>query len=281
MRSGTSARTWCPFAKRYPGPAKKLGYSDFKYSPKRGATLHDSTGPLAPTLNTLMGERIASWTFTIDDSNGDLYEHYDVEGNTWHGNDTDSDDAVEANYDLVGIEFTRPNAKIASPLSEASIQTAVKLLRWLGEVCGLEEFVRFPDQIGAFTLSDHNQVANSPTACPSGRIPFAEILYRLGGDEMFIPWAGFVELSLSTGDIYHNLRDNLALPVESNDWQLQILTDFGGQIDVYHGKDRTKRAGQARYSDSMRVQLDDKGGIWFSGAKDTAKVGVLAVGYYT
>lgn len=194
MRSGTDARTWCPFAKRYPGPDRKLGYSDFKYSPKRGATLHDSTGPLAPTLNTLMGERIASWTFTIEDSNGDLYEHYAIEGNTWHGNDTDSDDAVEANYDLVGIEFTRASAKFATPISEASIQTVVRLLRWLGDVCGLDTFVRFPDQIGAFTLSDHNQVANSPTACPSGRIPFAEILRRLqteeGDTEMRIAHSG-------------------------------------------------------------------------------------------
>jgi hypothetical protein len=177
----------CPFAIWTPGPRNlapgtfnNFGYSwTGEFSPKRGAVLHDSTGPLQPTLNVVLAGGVPNWHFTVDDATGLVYQHYEVEANCWHGNDTDPDDGVSANIDFVGIEHTRPNARVASKLTEAGISATVALNQWLAEVCGFSLIVRFPDQVGAWALADHNQVGNTPTACPSGRIPFDEILRRL------------------------------------------------------------------------------------------------------
>ena len=178
-------RDWCPFAVRVDGPRNSFGYDGVgDYSPKRGAILHDSTGPLQPTLNVVLAEGSPSWHFTIDDETGLIYQHYEVSANCWHANDTDIDGNVRGNIDFVGIEHTRPNAAIASKLSDAGIRAAVRLNRWLLEEAGFPFAVRYPDQVGAWALAEHKQIGNTATACPSNRIPWGEIMWRLGEDDV-------------------------------------------------------------------------------------------------
>ncbi len=191
---------WCPFAVKRIGAQgldAKRGYkgvtgvpaAHLVYAPKRGEIKHDSTGPLAQTLGVLDNHPINSWQFTIDDSG--IYQHYPIDANCWHGNDTDPDQDVRANIDLVGIEHTRAKDNVIGvPRKLSVIQTELttKLTRWLSETRERPLVYRFPSfgpqADNAWELCEHNEVGNDPTACPSGRIPWEIILKLLEGDAM-------------------------------------------------------------------------------------------------
>lgn len=180
----------CPFAVWMPGPRNKPGkHNNFGYdqwgdfSPKRGSVLHDSTGPLQATLGVVLAGGVPNWQFTIDDLTGIIYQHYEVSANCWHGNDTDPDGEVRANIDLVGIEHTRPDRDVPSRLSDLAVAATARLGRWLAAANGFDLVVRYPDQIGAWTLAEHNEVGNDPTSCPSGRIPWGAVMAAVNTEE--------------------------------------------------------------------------------------------------
>ncbi len=212
---------WCPFAIRrigaqglgakngYPGGVQGLVTAFWIESPKRGEIKHDSVGPLSATLGVLDTHPINSWHFTVDDSG--LYQHYPVDANCWHGNDTDPDDDIRANIELVGVEHTRPNAAMASPLSHIQLMWTAQLTQWLMDTRERPIAVRFGDSFDPrreWELCEHNEVGNQPTACPSGRIPWDEIMRRLTMPEGA---PTLEEIALASASYVHFVRNNFNL----------------------------------------------------------------------
>lgn len=180
---------WCPFAiKRisaqglsakngYPGGIQGVPTDNLMSALKHGEIKHDSTGPLSATLGVLDNHPINSWHFTIDT---EIYQHYPVTANCWHGNDTDPDDDVRANVDLVGIEHTRIDTADLVPLAPVQVQLTTKLTNWLAANFDIYNFSRIhrggKQMPNTWILCEHNEVGNTPTACPSGRIPWTDIM---------------------------------------------------------------------------------------------------------
>ena len=178
---------------RYPGaiwlpgpPNKAGGYSRGDRGPKRGEVKHSAVGSWDGMQGVLFGPRASSWQFSILKP-GTVFQHYDVSVYTWHGNDTDSDGDIEANFDLVGTEHEGgPPGNESEPLTPEQVQASIDLSRWLAQTNGFNKWSRYPDQSG-WVLAEHNQVGNSPTACPSGRIPWDVILAALNETERDLP----------------------------------------------------------------------------------------------
>lgn len=171
---------WAPFAVRRDGPASKVGYPGRLHAPKRGEVKHSAVGSVAGAFQVLDNHSInSSWHFTVD-KGGTVFQHYPLTVNCWHGNDTDSDGAVAANFDLIGIEHEGgPPGNESEPLTDEQVRATVMVSQWAAAQFGFERFGRYPEQAGVWTLAEHNQVGNSPTACPSNRIPWPRILAML------------------------------------------------------------------------------------------------------
>ncbi|KPJ50151.1 MAG: hypothetical protein AMJ38_02195 [Dehalococcoidia bacterium DG_22] len=165
----------CPFAVWKPGPNWKVGYIVLgRTSNKTGVVYHSAEGPLDPTFGVLYGIRNASWHFTNDDSG--LYQHYDIRDITWHA-------GMKANKICVGVENTGAKNE---PLTSKQFSQLVDLTRWLKEQGVLTVLERRGD------LWEHNEWMN--TDCPSGRIPWAEIVQAVKEAEVRQCQDDFVDL---------------------------------------------------------------------------------------
>lgn len=171
---------WCPFAIRRDGPASKQGYGSNTAGLKRGEIKHSAVGSLSGALAVLDRPDIrSSWHFTIAYS-GDILQHYALSTHCWHGNDTDGDGGVAANFDLIGIEHEGGGpGNESEPLTPGQVTATVRLTRWAAEQFGFADFARYPHQTGVWTLVEHKEVGNTPTACPSDRIPWELVLSLL------------------------------------------------------------------------------------------------------
>lgn len=176
--------TWMPSAIRRDGPTTKMGYSGAlgTTSPKRGEIKHSAEGTLDGAFGILDGPSSASWHFTVA-KDGRIFQHYPAEVNCWHGNDTDADQNVRANIDLIGVEH---EGKVGEALTAAQLDATVRLTRYLAEVFGRTTFSRFPNQTG-WTLVEHNEVGDAPTACPSNRIPWEAVFNALSPPSPPVP----------------------------------------------------------------------------------------------
>lgn len=193
---------WCPFAiqrigaqgatakRGYPNGVQGVANKDLLNATKRGEIKHDSGGPLSATLGVLDTHPINSWQFTVDDSG--IYQHYPVDANCWHGNDTDPDQDVRANIELVGVEHTRANGNAigqgpALKLSPTQIELTAKLTRWLADNGGRPQLLRYAVGLDAETDQwlecEHGEVGNTWTDCPSHRIPWAEVFALAEGED--------------------------------------------------------------------------------------------------
>ncbi len=204
------AESWCPFAtirygaqglaakRGYPGGVNGVPSALWLNAPKRGEVKHDSVGPLTATLGVLDTHPINSWHFTVDDV---LYQHYPIDANCWHGNDTDPDGDVRANIDLVGVEHTRIGGLLALTPKQVELTTA--LSQWLMTNGGYSRAVRFGEPVppGTWLMCEHNEVGNSPTACPSGRIRWDVIMPALvpPTPPIPIPYVTYTKVGFSDG----------------------------------------------------------------------------------
>lgn len=83
-----------------------------------------------------------------------------------------------ANLHFHGFEFEGgPPGNLSEPLTDSQIAWGVKVTHWLRDVHGTPLIYVRRD-----TLWEHNEVKN--TACPSGRIPWAQVIASLEDDEM-------------------------------------------------------------------------------------------------
>lgn len=204
---------WCPFAVRYPGPANKVGAGGQVASPKRGEVKHSAEGYWDGAHNVLWDVGVqSSWHFTVGDDR--IEQHYALDANCWHANDTDPDGLVRSNFALVGVEHLGV-AGVDLSLTPSQTARTEELTMWMAQQFGRTAYGRYPAQLGLWTLAEHNQVGNDPTACPSGRIPWEVIMSDLNalphfadGDQQNglerrqsqrVVWLGGVEV-LSIGD---------------------------------------------------------------------------------
>ena len=172
------AELWFPGAQRWPGNSAVTGYLPplGQRAPKRGAVLHSAEGSNWDVIHNLLLTK--SWHLTIGYDR--VEQHHSLDVNCWHGADTDDDNAVRANIDLIGIEAL---GVAGEALTAYQREQEVELNRWCAAQFGRSTFHRFdgwdPDEAGVWVLAEHNEVSNTYTACPSGRIPWPRILAAL------------------------------------------------------------------------------------------------------
>jgi len=174
---------WAPFAVRRDGPAWKVGYSFIgEAGPKRGQVNHSAEGYWAGLYSALDGPLQKSWQLTVGYDR--VEQHYPISAHCWHAGDVDDDGAVAANLDFIGVEFL---GMAGEGLSPYQVDMAVRIPQWCAEQEGRSIFRRFdgwdPDEPGLWLLAEHNEVSDVPTACPSGRIPWAQIMRRVKEDD--------------------------------------------------------------------------------------------------
>lgn len=169
---------WYPGAIRRDGPAWKVGYSFAGESgPKRGEVKHSAEGYWPGIYSRLDGSDRASWHFTVGYDR--VEQHYPLTAHCWHAGDVDDDGAVAANVDFIGIEHL---GVAGQPLTPYQLDATSEISLWAMERAG---FVRVSRYAGAYPdrptwlLAEHREVSDVPTACPSWRIPWAELIQRL------------------------------------------------------------------------------------------------------
>ncbi len=169
---------WCPFAVQRYGPAWKMGgYTGLGLTaPKVGEIKHSAVGFLPGIFTQLDGPAQVSWHFTIS-YDGTIYQHYPVAGICWHSG------SARWNIDTVGIEHEggAPGNE-SEPLRDAQVTATTRLTRWLAEQFGRTgDYSRYPDS-AQWWLTEHRQI--HATACPSGRIPWEQILNALESPQL-------------------------------------------------------------------------------------------------
>ena len=158
---------WYPGAIRDEGPADKQGYTGTgQRTEKSGVIGHSMVGSYTSAKRELMNPaRRASWTFSLL-KDGRRIQHYPIRSVTWHGG------SRYANEQFVGIEHEGGFSPHDEPLTPIQFKALVELLAWLGDEFGWTEWTR---QVTLFEHNEMTRYGSAPTACPSGRIPWASI----------------------------------------------------------------------------------------------------------
>jgi hypothetical protein len=175
------SETWLDFAIRRDAPVSKQGYSG---APQRtledieGEVKHSTEGPLLAAFGELDKlERRASWTFTID-ADGTVYQHFPLESITWHCGvlgDRSADTSLIGNLTLVGEEHVDriggvQLAELTAAATISSIRVSLAIRRLCPKVAAHPATLR---------LNEWEHGWLSWTACPSGLIPWDEIIPAL------------------------------------------------------------------------------------------------------
>ena len=152
---------WYPRATSYPGPSVKIQTGR---NPAAGVVLHSMVGFRAgahSVLENVEGPRkTVAWHFSVL-QDGTVEQHYPIDvilhhaGNRW------------ANEHLIGIEHEGGFDPPDEPLTTAQQAASVELVRWIAEQRSWT-----PARTGDKTLYEHNEVSDTSTQCPSGRIPW-------------------------------------------------------------------------------------------------------------
>ena len=156
---------WAPFATKFDGPRDKHGYPGVPEPlPKLGAVYHSMEGSMSSALRELANPaRRASWTFS-NPKTGPLLQHYRLQEHTWTNGSFDSNIKF----------FSCENEGVAGErLTDSQVDNLVELTVFGYEQNGWTELTR------QVTLWEHNEMTRfgaTPTACPSDRIPWQEII---------------------------------------------------------------------------------------------------------
>lgn len=125
----------------------------------QGVVLHSMVGSYPAALGELDNPlRKASWTYSVL-KDGRVFWHYPDTAQTWHAGSA-------FNNFCIGIEHEGGLDPYDEPLTPEQLAASVKLVRWLSIAH------QFP-LVRRKGLWEHNEVSGQPTACPSGRIPWA------------------------------------------------------------------------------------------------------------
>lgn len=253
---------WLDWAIRLPGrPNLNPGTSSV-----RGIFMHSAEG-YAPALldpsGTYSYNGQFSWHLT-NMTDGRLFQHHPFTARCKH--------ATAANQEYVGVENEGYHPREKS-LSEPQIENAVRFISDISEWKGWEPKRPVSKTDTTHTLWEHNEVVRlggSGSACPSGRIPWDEILSRLQeDDDMYHQhdgW-GLVGLTIPAGqEIRVNARDQFGIPPQAKRIDVELLQR--GYVVVKHGNTGAQagRGGWSStpgvadgYAPPVTVELDDAG----------------------
>lgn len=160
--------TWFPKATRRDGPPVKTGYFGIPSRPLdqiKGLVGHSMEGPLSAAIGELENlNRQASWPFS-NPKVGPLIEHYSLEKICW------TNGSVQSNVMFVGVEHEGVAGELIN-LNQR--QNLADLLLWLNQTCpNIKGWER------GRSLFEHREMTaygSAATACPSNRIPWAQVL---------------------------------------------------------------------------------------------------------
>lgn len=175
------SQTWLAFCTRRPGPARKQGYPGVAgrtLSQIEGEVKHSMEGYLAGALGVLDNlSRQASWHFSIPKS-GPPLQHFPLEAIAWHAGlpgDRRVDTSLIGNLTLVGEEHEDyPDNR----LNENQIHWSTRISKAVRQV---SPHVAAAPPTLRVNLWEHRWL--SATSCPSGLIPWAEIIQRVTEEE--------------------------------------------------------------------------------------------------
>lgn len=187
-----------------PGPEWKTKYpypNDVPERTGKGAIFHSMEGrkeaAWARLMSNLGPTQYASWHGSIA-YDGTVYQHYRLPEITWHGG------SPYVNCRWSGWEF---EGRVGEMLTLKQTETAINLAWWMARE---EGWPYFKHEQNTGTLQEHRW--HYPTACPSGRIPFAAIIERLNAmateDNIRIVQLKFMDLILDRD--WQGLRNLLA-----------------------------------------------------------------------
>lgn len=185
---------WFDWADWHRGPASKL-WPDLNQA--AGVVFHSAVGTLQGVIDVVMGPLEKSVTGVVG-YDGKLIQFYPVTASPW------ANGSHEANKLYLGFEFEGGLVGNESePLTPLQVDAAEHILRDLAEWKGVPlSFWQRPS-----TLIEHNELI--ATACPSGRIPWDELLARLTPPPPSAPYMverRWVEMNI--------LSDGSSYPVE-------------------------------------------------------------------
>ena len=153
-----------PLAVQIPGPAWKQGYGIPAKRFSKGAMVHSAEGEWAGMLARLLSTDEVSWIFSILTS-GVVIQHFPLSAICWHGG------SRYPNERWFGVECEGRAGEVLTPQQKTSL---VNLLLWAKEQENWS-YIKLEKYTG--TLGEHNWYY--PTACPSGRIPWQEIIMAM------------------------------------------------------------------------------------------------------
>lgn len=161
---------WFDWAERQPGPPEKV-WPDVNAN--QGVVYHSAVGSLQGVINVVTGpvENNRSVTGVVA-YDGRLVQFYPITASPW------ANGGHVPNRLLLGFEHEGGANPYNEPLTEAQIATDVRILQDLAKDWRRPTSPTDKDA----SLYEHNEMTRwgaAPTACPSGRIPWDEILQRL------------------------------------------------------------------------------------------------------
>lgn len=272
---------WLEGAERVPGhPAKVNG----GVNPATGFVAHSAEGWEA-ALRTLVADvnRRASWHFSnlLD---GRLLQHYPITAQCWHGG------SGFPNSTMVSMEH---EGMAPSPLTDAQIATTVRVIRELIGYRGWKAARPRDSADRLATLYEHRECirfGSDPTACPSDRIHWPEILDNLQEEnDMMQPWnaiaAWFENREIPPPDVcVMQARTDLNLPESAKMVRLDVYREAGGgPLTIRHGRVPLV-AGVLENTEvhaTVDVELAEDGTCYLSTDQTVMVRRIGALGYWT
>jgi hypothetical protein len=153
---------WYPKATRFDGPPAKHGYNGIYIRQHKGAIYHSMEGRWQDALSRLMSSDKVSWHLSLT-YEGLWFQHYALSDVLWHGGCTFAGM-------LAAIEC---EGRVGEPLTRAQVRELAEFTAWQAEN---EDWPSIERHV---TLFEHREMAAygaAPTACPSGRIPWEEVI---------------------------------------------------------------------------------------------------------
>lgn len=276
---------WLDWAQRVPGPADKryaepctsnlyvphsaVGYLNGWYD-RLFSTARDAQGRYTPYA----AASVTGWI----NYDGTVIQHYPFTVACWASG--------SLHLNVQGNAFENeggPPSNVSEPLTEAQIEANVRILREMAAWKGRNPatYWRRPTSAADLTatLYEHNETTRfggSPTACPSNRIPWAEILRRLSipsipeETDMYHQhdgW-GLGNFTLAGGQSQRiNARSAFGVPVQARRIRVEFLAAHGYGVIRHGNTDRQAGRfgwgfprGGASYQ-FAEVELGDDGGF--------------------
>ena len=233
--------TWLPFAVRRDGPASKFGYWPILYRGLElieGEVKHSAEGPKSAMYGVLDGPRRASWILSIYKA-GPPEQHFPLEAVGW------TNGSIDANMKFVGMEH---EGKAGEPLNDNQVYWTTRISLALRVLCPK---IASNPPARRVNLWEHNEMTlfgADWTACPSNRIPWAQVLAGLQTEEedmaRLVRKAGTSHVYVVTGAhlesvvsaerataLGYDLSKVEELPASDAIWKVRSVNDGGTATD--------------------------------------------------